>query len=341
MSNIYILSNHGQITKQNEHLLFKDSNGAVTRILPVHTNMIALYGKISLTADAISLLAKKQIPISMKNHAGSSNVSFSYGNQKNVQLRRMQYRIIEDNEKSLEIAKTIVAGKIKNQIAFMQRIKRSLEQDLQGKVLHESKIQETETQKKIESVETAIAKTKISQKIAKNCKSLDSLRGVEGNASRMYFSVFKNNIFPEWAEFESRSKRPPLTNVNALLSFLYMLLSDELTFIIDSFGLDSMVGTLHELSYSRPSLSCDLMEEFRTPIADSLCCRLINNRIICEDDFEKRKGGVYMTREGIKKTINAFEQKMQEKYREILFHQVELYKSMVMGKKSYSPYVFK
>ena len=321
MSNLYIFTNHGQISKQNEHLLYKDCEGSVTRIRPVQTNMIALYGNISLTAEAINVLAKNQIPISMKRHGGK-NVSLWYGNQKNVFLRLMQYRVCDDEEKSVEIAKSIVEGKIKNQLSFMQRIKRTSESE--------------------EELTGAVERMKEILSDVLTCRYMKSLRGLEGMASRIYFSVFKRNVFPEWAEFESRSKHPPLSNVNAVLSFLYSLLSDEMTFIIESYGLDSMVGTLHELSYSRNSLSCDLMEEFRTPVADTICCRLFNNRVLKEDDFEERDGGVYMTRDGMKKVIAAFEERMLEKYREILFHQVERYKDLMEGKaEKYEPFFFK
>lgn len=321
MSNLYIFTNHGQISKQNEHLLYKDCDGEVTRIRPVHTDMIALYGNVSLTAEAISVMAKNQIPVAMKRHGGQ-NVCLWYGSHKNVFLRMMQYRVCDDEEKSVELSRSIVAGKIRNQISFMQRIKRSGLQD--------------------EDVQTALDKIKEIQPAVKLCRSTKSLRGLEGTASRIYFSVFKRNVFPEWAEFESRSKRPPLSNVNAVLSFLYSLLSDEMTFVIESYGLDSMVGTLHELSYSRNSLACDLIEEFRTPIADTICCRLFNDRIMKPDDFDERDGGVYMVRGGMKKVIAAFEQRMVERYREIIFSQVEHYKEVIEGKTDkYEPYFFK
>ena len=102
-----------------------------------------------------------------------------------------------------------------------------------------------------------------------------------------------------------------------------------------------MIGTLHELSYSRNSLTCDLIEEFRTPIADKLCCKLINNKIVHEEDFEDRDGGVYLTKSGMKKVITSFEELMQKKFRTIIFQQVELYKEMIMGRQEYLPYFFK
>lgn len=321
MGRLYIFTKHGQISKHDGHLIYKDCEGVVMRILPVQTDMIVLYGNISLTAEAISIIAKNQIPVTMKNFGGT-NISLCYGNHRNVFLRMAQYKIWNDEKKSLEIAKGIVTGKIKNQLSFMQRIKRTskLEEELHQAV------------KKIKEVQNEIQK----------CVHIKSLRGLEGAASRIYFSVFKGHIFPEWAEFESRSKRPPLSNVNAVLSFLYSLLLNEISFVIESYGLDSMIGTLHELSYSRNSLTCDIMEEFRTPVADTTCCQLFNDRILRENDFEERDGGIFLTRDGMKKTITAFEERMLRKYRKIIFQQVELYKNMIEGKvETYEPFYFK
>lgn len=328
MTNVHILGNYGKIFKQDEHLLYKDRDGNIVRILPSHTGMIALYGNISLTGEAISMLSKNHIPLLMKTGHGKSNVSLNYGDGKNVFLRLAQYRLYENEEKSALIARSIVVGKIRNQLAFMQRIKRSR--------------QAAWTEEITKDFELAAQRMKALMADARKLADVKSLRGVEGFCSRLYFSALKNNIIPSWAKFESRSRQPPLSNVNAVLSFLYALLSDEVTFIIESRGLDSMIGSLHELSYSRNSLTYDLMEEFRTPVADTLCCRLFNNKILCEADFEPRDGGVFLTKEGRKKVVKGFEEKMQEDYREILFSQSELYKDVVMGRAvAYEPFVFK
>ena len=328
MTNVHILGNYGKIFKQDEHLLYKDRDGNIVRILPSHTGMIALYGNISLTGDAISMLSKNHIPLSMKTGPGKSNVSLNYGDGKNVFLRLAQYRLYEDEERSACVARSIVVGKIRNQLAFMQRIKRSR--------------QATWTEEITKDFEQAAQKMKALMSDAQKLLDAKSLRGVEGFCSRLYFSALKNNIIPPWAEFESRSRQPPRSNVNAALSFLYALLADELTFVIESRGLDSMIGSLHELSYSRNSLTYDLMEEFRTPVADAICCRLFNTKVLCEEDFEARDGGIFLTKGGRKKLVQGFEEKMLEGYREILFGQAEHYKDMVMGRREdYEPFVFK
>ena len=118
-------------------------------------------------------------------------------------------------------------------------------------------------------------------------ESVDSLRGYEGSAARKYFEVFGYNLQPDWADFKKRSKNPPRSNVNAVLSFLYTLLSYRIESALESTGLDICAGNLHAVNYGRNALVFDLIEEFRSPIADSLCCSLFNLGTLKEDDFEE------------------------------------------------------
>jgi CRISPR-associated protein Cas1 len=322
MTDLHIISKRGKITKTDEHLLFRDIEGNETRILPSKINQILLYENISITGEAFNILAKNKIPLSIKTYSGIDNIHFQYEDSKNVFLRQNQYRIVDNQGMSLKIAKSIVSGKIKNQISFLQRIKRN-------DSLSDEKVE------LINEIKNCIVEVE-------NCKSVESLRGIEGIVSRKYFSVLAYHIKPSWAIFENRSKQPPKSNVNAVLSFLYSLLSNEVSFVAQSRGLDIMVGNLHTLSYGRDSLVYDLVEEFRTPIADTLCCYLFNDNILSEEDFENRNQGVYLTKTGIKKVVKSMEEKLEKRiiykekeisHREIILNQVEQYKDFILGKK--------
>ena len=322
MTDLHIISKRGKITKTDEHLLFRDIEGNETRILPSKINQILLYENISITGEAFNILAKNKIPLSIKTYSGIDNIHFQYEDSKNVFLRQNQYRIVDNQGMSLKIAKSIVSGKIKNQISFLQRIKRN-------DSLSDEKVE------LINEIKNCIVEVE-------NCKSVESLRGIEGIVSRKYFSVLAYHIKPSWAIFENRSKQPPKSNVNAVLSFLYSLLSNEVSFVAQSRGLDIMVGNLHTLSYGRDSLVYDLVEEFRTPIADTLCCYLFNDNILSEEDFENRNQGVYLTKTGIKKVVKSMEEKLEKRiiykekeisHREIILSQVEQYKDFILGKK--------
>lgn len=332
MTDLHIISKKGKITKTDKHLLFRDIEGNETRILPSKINQILLYDNISITGEAFTILAKNKIPLSIKTYNGIDNILIQYENSKNVFLRQNQYRIVDNLEDSLEIAKIIVSGKIKNQLTFLQRIKRV----------------DNNFENKRDEILFVINELKLNLLKVKKCKSMNTLRGIEGFASRLYFFIFGLHIKYDWAEFKCRSKNPPKSNVNAVLSFLYSLLEQEVTFACQTKGLDIMIGTLHELSYGRNSLACDLMEEFRTPIVDTLCCYLFNDNILNEDDFEEREGGVYLIKPALKKVVYNFEEKLDKSikyedkyltYRELIFYQAEKYKKMIINKEeTYVPF---
>lgn len=206
MSNVYI-STRGLLSKCDEHFIFKDYQGNCVSILPVNTDKFILCGSVSITGEAFYLLSKFKIPVSIRTFRNNENISIQYSEDKNVFLRQLQYKIIEDEEKALDIARTIVLEKIKNQLAFIQRIKRS----------NSDKTHITE----------AVSKIKENIKDVNKCETIQSLRGLEGIIARNYFSVFSMNIKPKWAIFEKRSKHPPETNVK---SYLYYLLSDEVLY---------------------------------------------------------------------------------------------------------------
>ncbi len=331
MSNFYIVKCGGKISKSGNHLVFTDYDGNAFRILLTKINKIIAYHTLSVTAEAFYLLSKSKVKLLFKNCAGVDNISVSYGECKNVFIRHAQYKISADEKLSSKTAKMIVRGKLKNQIAFMQRMKRT-----------DSYCKET--------IEDIFA-LKLILKDIDNCSSLAALRGLEGIASKHYFAMLSRHIKPEWAVFEKRSKNPPLTNVNAVLSFLYTMLAQEVLFAVQANGLDSMTGTLHELFYGRNSLVCDLMEEYRAPFADTVCAMLFNEGVLFSSDFKQKGEAVYLSREGIKKVVYQFEKKMESclKYdssektiREIIIAQVELYKKYVMGEVSeYIAYVYK
>lgn len=269
MAEIYILSDYGKLSKKDETIVFSQSDGTNTILFPFKTEHLVLMGKISISADALRLLTKYKISTTFLSSNGRFNGKLTFGDGKNVFLRQKQFRLLDNPEKSLEIAKSIVSGKIRNEISFMQRIKRKTNTD-------------------DEKIKNAINDVKNTLSAVERASDIDSLRGFEGIAARKYFEVFSFNIQCEWAEFKKRSRNPPKTNVNAVLSFLYTLLSYRVESAIESTGMDTCCGTLHAINYGRSSLVFDLMEEFRSAICDSVCCNLFNLGTLSKDDFEQK-----------------------------------------------------
>ncbi len=370
MAVIYILSDAGKLSKKNETIVFSQPDGTNTILFPFKTEQLVIMGNVSISGEVLRLLTKYKITTTFLSSNGKFNGKLLFGDGKNVFLRQKQYRILDNPQESLYIAKSIVTGKIRNEISFMQRIKRK-ESIIEGKLIK------------------AISSIKQTLRDAENCGDIEKLRGYEGIAAKKYFEVFGYNIQPEWAIFKTRSKNPPKTNVNSVLSFLYTLLMYRVESAIEAQGLDICAGNLHALNYGRKALVFDLMEEFRSPIADSVCCTLFNLGTLKEDDFEQVDfsadsadypiektslesknipdasdecfdntdtsidTGILLTKSAVKKVITAFESKMNSQilytptgqkisYTRILYAQAEQYKRVISGEETeYRTYFFK
>lgn len=331
MSVIYILSDQGKLGKRGEALVLHHIDGNVTTIFPYKTDHLVAMGNISISGDAIRLITKNRLPMTFLSRNGKFNAKLTFGENKNVFLRQRQYNILNNPVESLAMARAIVLGKIQNQLCFMQRIGRT------------RKLTAEEAAK----VGAAIAQTKNYMAGAASTDDMEKLRGLEGMAARTYFSVFALNLIPEWADFKSRSKNPPESNVNAVLSFLYTLLMYRVESALESQGLDVYCGNLHALTYGKTALVYDLMEEFRTSVADAICCSLFNLGILYPEDFhteefpEEGCTGILLTKDGLNKVIAAFEEKMETgiNYQKIIYAQAEQYRRVIAGEEAeYIPY---
>lgn len=217
----------------------------------------------------------------------------------NVILRREQYRIADREQTSLLIAKNCILGKVYNCKHVVDRAVRD----------HASRIDSEKLRHSSEQLATSL-------QLIKSAEDLDSLRGYEGVAATRYFSIFNDLILQqkEAFTFAGRIKRPPLDNINALLSFVYTLLTHDVASALESVGLDSYVGFLHTDRPGRVSLALDMMEELRPFYADRFVISLINKRIVNEKGFEKQENGaVFMTNDTRKEILRCWQERKQEK----------------------------
>lgn len=212
----------------------------------------------------------------------------------NVLLRDAQYRAHSDPATCAKIARSIVAGKIHNLRSVIMRAHRETP-DL-GKKEELSKISNW-----IGAYLSGLSAT----------LDLDEIRGYEGQATADYFGVFDHMILAQRTDFKfsSRSRRPPRDRINALLSFLYALVLNDCTASAEGVGLDPQFGYLHALRSGRPSLSLDLMEEFRPVLADRLALNLINKRQLHKEHFDERPGGSVLLNDDGRKIVLAAYQK--------------------------------
>lgn len=210
-------------------------------------------------------------------------------------LRREQYRIADDSVKSCLIARNMILGKLYNSRWSLERTSRD----------YKERIAADSFKNNIDILIHQIEKVKTEE-------NLDSLRGDEGVGSSVYFASFDQMILRDKENFyfRSRNRRPPLDNVNALLSFVYVILANDCASALESVGLDSYVGFLHRDKPGRNSLALDLMEELRPCLADRFVLTIINNRIVQASDFEKTESGaVLLTDDGRRRLLKAWQEK--------------------------------
>ncbi len=264
MITVYITTPGAKIYKDGGTLKVKKDGAIYHTIFPFRTEQIVVFGGVEITWRAMLTLLKHRITTVFLNKNGHYNGRLVSPYDHNVLLRRMQYRMLEDHDKCLRFCRSIAASKIYNQFIVLQRI---------------SRFRKIHLKRELEELRDLIKK-------AESASEIQSLRGYEGAAARVYFSVFdKGFIVPQG--FKKRIRRPPTDPVNALLSFLYTILFNRVDSAAEREGLDPYVGIFHTIQYGRRSLSLDLMEEFRPMIVDTLVFSLFNMNITNAQDFRK------------------------------------------------------
>lgn len=260
--------------------------------VPFHNlDGIACFGwDISASAALMAACTGANVSLSFHNPHGKFLVAANGFTSGNILLRREQYRRADHEPASLAIATNMIAAKLANSRQVVMRAARD----------HGEK-------DPVRAADLLQAADYLSSRIglAGRATSLDSLRGIEGDAAAMYFSVFPHlltNHDPE-VTMTGRSRRPPLDPVNALISFLYVLLMHDCRSALESCGLDAQCGFLHRDRPGRPSLALDLMEEFRAYFADRLALTLFNRRQITAKDFDYRESGAVVLKEASRKTV--------------------------------------
>ncbi len=298
------LGNTLYITKQGAYVS-RDGTNVVISLertellrLPIHTIQgLVCFGNVMVTPFALGLCGENRVTISFLSENGRFLARCTGPQSGNILLRRAQHRFSTDTEKSSAAAGAFVSAKIANARTVLLRYARD-------HTLNEnSEIPKT---------------TNILADSLRELKSLhpvERVRGIEGDAARLYFRVFDELIRTNKSDFyfRERSRRPPLDNVNALLSFFYALLAHETTAACESIGLDPQMGFLHADRPGRPSLALDLMEEFRPWLVDRFVLTLVNLGQVKANDFVKREtGGVEIKDDPRREMIKQWQERKKE-----------------------------
>lgn len=267
------------------------------RVPLIRLQGIVVFGNVTVTPFLIHRCADDGRSLVWMTGHGRFKAQLGGPVSGNVLLRRAQHLALADNGRTLAVARQFVAAKLQNSRIQLLRSARDSGDAPDRAALTEA----------AEVLGSALGPLKESN-------DLNTIRGIEGDAARTYFGVFDRMIRLSRADFEfkGRSRRPPQDRVNAVLSFLYTLLGAECVAALEGVGLDPQVGYLHCLRPGRPALALDLLEEFRSPLADRLTLTLINRGQLKAKHFENLPGSaVYLTEDGRRTVITAYQERKE------------------------------
>lgn len=302
LNTLFVTSEDIYLSLDGENVVANRAGEAVARY-PLHTlQSIVSFSYSGASPALMGACAQRDVSLAFCTPRGRFLARVCGPTQGNVLLRRMQYRVADDPTQSCRIARNMIFGKVSNARRSIERTRRdhALRIDDERFAAVSAQLQGLLPQIAVET-------------------SPESLRGLEGAGAAVYFGVLDDMILQgkETFYFRERSRRPPLDEFNAMLSFAYSLLTHDCASALESVGLDAYVGYLHRDRPGRESLALDLMEELRPCFADRFVLTLVNNRVLNRSDFSAQESGaVLLTDAGRKK----FLQKWQERKKETITH---------------------
>ncbi len=301
LNTLFITSEKASLSLKGETVCVEIDKQKVGQI-PLHTlESIICFSYNGATPAFMGACAERNINLSFFTPYGKFLCRVVGESSGNVLLRKQQYRISDDEGESCKAAKNFILGKVYNSRWCIDRTVRD----------HELRIDTEKCKNVIKYLNDAMKKIK-------SAENLDSLRGIEGECASLYFSIFDDLILnqKETFKFKGRTRRPPLDEVNAMLSFGYTLLTNDCAKALEGVGIDSYVGFMHRDRPGRKSLALDLMEELRPVLVDRFVLTLINNRQIKEQHFRtSESNAIEFTDEGKKVFLTAWQERKREEFK--------------------------
>lgn len=302
LNTLYVTAQNRYLSLDGENIVVKNQDEEIGRI-PLHNlEAIVSFGYPGVSPALMGACAKRGIDLSFLSPGGRFLARVSGEVRGNVTLRKEQYRVSDNKEQSLTIARNFIAAKVYNSRWVLERAARDYPLRLDAEKL------------KLKASFLAAGISKI-----RGSHSAEELLGLEGEAASVYFSVFDDLILQQKKDFyfHGRSKRPPMDLTNAMLSFAYTLLAGMCSSALEAVGFDPYVGFFHTDRPGRMSLALDLMEELRAVMADRFVLTLINKRMIGAEGFLKKEDGAVIMKDDTRKQFLA---SWQEKKAETIKH---------------------
>lgn len=302
LNTLYVTSEDSYLALDGENIVVLDKEKEIGR-LPLHNlEGIVSFGYRGTSPALMGACADRNISLSFVTPGGKFLARVTGRIRGNVVLRDRQYQTCMDENASLLIAKNCIIGKVYNARWVLERA-----------------IRDHSMQIDAEKVKRASGMLKEAVILIQNSESKEQLRGFEGEAASIYFGVFNEMILQQKKDFvfSGRNKRPPTDNVNAMLSFVYTLLTNNIASALETVGLDPYIGVMHTERPGRVSLALDLIEELRPVLADRFVLSMINKKIVSPKDFLKKENGAVLMKDDARK---RFLTEWQNRKRETLLH---------------------
>ncbi|MBF0429349.1 MAG: type I-C CRISPR-associated endonuclease Cas1 [Magnetococcales bacterium] len=296
---LYVMTHNAYIHLENEAVRVDVDHKERLRVPLHHLGSVVTFGNIMISPALMHRCAEDGISMVLLNGYGRFKARLEGPVSGNILLRIAQHQHCREEGFCLEIARTLVAGKVKNSRQILLRGAREASNEEDGEIISKGAVGLMESLRSLPKATT-----------------MEEVLGIEGHAARSYFATLSRLVRQDIRGFftmNGRTRRPPQDAMNALLSFHYSLLMNDVRSALETVGLDPQLGFLHTVRPGRASLALDLMEEFRPYLADRAALTLINRGQVRPDDFEARTGGaVLLNEQGRKTVVGAYQERKQE-----------------------------
>lgn len=334
MSLLYLTQQGAQLRKEYGRFVVSLPDDHTVEVLIKEVEHICLFGNVHLTTSAIATCLHHQIPVVFLSQTGSYKGHLWSAENQHQALETAQYQRFSESEFQMMTARAIVQGKLWNSRQLLLKLNR-----------RHNLATVAEAAKGINRDLSAV------QQLIPDLDNLDRLRGYEGTAATRYFLGLGQLIKHPDLAFIKRTRRPPTDPVNSLMSFGYTLLFNNVLSLLRVEGLNPYLGNLHRSDRPEAQLAFDLMEEFRSPIVDTLVMQLVNQNVFSLEDFTppNEQGGVYLTGPSRKRFLQAFEKRIMSEvqhpdsnqsvpYRQVIVLQIRRYKHSLKTGAVYEPF---
>ncbi len=297
LNTLYVLTPESYLFCRNENICIQIGEHEKLCVPALTIDSIVCFGKMTVSTPLLQYCAEHGISVTFVTETGRFMGRFYGSVSGNVLLRKRQYESLNEDTFRKQFVRSVLLAKLRNCKLVLIRAARSAKNEEVGQALTEG----------VAQLGQAVEKLLL-------CEDVDSMRGIEGAAATVYFSRLDNMLWgnPGGFRFESRSRRPPRNEVNAALSFTYMLLTSQIQSAMETVGLDPAAGYLHTLRPGRPSFALDLIEELRAPLCDRFVISLFNKGQLSASDFEKNEEAVYLNERGRRTLLSAWQRRKQE-----------------------------